>query len=287
MKFQPHATRQISLHALPRWRALRWFVGALLVVGPWAASAQQSGWAEETQQSEAPDLLNQSESRVAQQLPWRGYAMTHQVSAGGGGYWQFWWNAQRSNCLRVAVNQGRVTQVISVDPAHCPNHGDFAPPPVHGRGDPTDLLHRPESVAANELPRRGYALSNVASAGANAYWQYWWSAQRGQCLRLAVNQAQVTQVVTTGAGECQQRGGSMPQPPAGPREPVDLVNQSAGAVERAMFERGYVLANSAGAHGGGFWQYWWNERGAQCVRLAVNNGHVTQVVSTGRSDCRR
>jgi hypothetical protein len=54
-----------------------------------------------------------------------------------------------------------------------------------------------------------------------------------------------------------------------------------------MFERGYVMANSAGAHGGGFWQYWWNERGAQCVRLAVNHGQVTQVVSTGRSDCRR
>jgi hypothetical protein len=242
------------------------------------------------------DLVGRPESVVARELPGRGYMLSNTVSASGG-YWQYWWSGQRGQCLRVAVNQGQVTQIIAASPNDCPQR-DGSPPfggsggswGGGGSGPQSDLVDRPESVAARELPRRGYLLSNTVPAG-SGYWQYWWSGQRGQCLRVAVNQGRVTQILSTSPGDCPRQGGGYPPPPPiGPDTmpvPNDLLNASVSTAERVMPQRGYVLVRTAGAQGGGYWQYWWQQPGQQCIRLAVNNGRITQVAPRASPDCQR
>ncbi len=241
------------------------------------------------------DLVGRPESVVARELPRRGYMPSHTVPASGG-YWQYWWSGQGGQCLRVAVNLGQVTQIISTSANDCPQRdgspnfgGSGGSWGGGGSGAQPDLVGLPGSAAARELPRRGYLLSNTVPAG-SGYWQYWWSGQRAQCLRVAVNQARVTQILVTNPGDCPRQGGGFPPPPVGLDTmpvPNDLLNRSVSTAERAMPQRGYVLVRTAGTQGGGYWQYWWHDPGQQCIRLAVNNGLITQVTPRARSDCQR
>lgn len=146
-----------------------------------------------------------------------------------------------------------------------------------------DLVYERESYAAQQLPARGYTLSHTQTARQGSYWQYWWSSQRNQCLRVAVNNTQVTQIITTSANDCQQRSGS--GWPSHSAEPTDLAYRDAGYASRAMSDRGYVLSHSATAKDGAYWQYWWSYPQSRCMRLAINRDQVTQVVPTDEHDC--
>jgi hypothetical protein len=194
-------TRPSSKHPLvPRRRAWQQATAALV-----AAATAAAPLAAAAQASEMPDLVYERESHAAQQLPARGYTLSHTQSARQGSYWQYWWNAQRSQCLRVAVNNLQVTQIISTSAGDCQQRGGSGGGgwPLND-GIPTDLAYRDAGYASNQLSYRGYVLSHSASAKDGAYWQYWWSHQRAQCLRIAVNRDQVTQVIRTDEHDCNQ-----------------------------------------------------------------------------------
>ena len=264
--------------------------GAVLAGAALGAGAQPSAM---------PDLMFQSQANASAQLGWRGYTLSNQESAGGNRFWQYWWNGQRGECLRVAINHDQVTQIIATRPSDCPNRAGGLPPPSGGGGSwgggggspQADLVYRPEAQAARELQRRGYLLSNTVAAGAG-YWQYWWSGERGQCLRVAVNGGQVSQIIATNPAECPQRGGG-PQPPfggggggGGGSPQADLVYRPEAQAARELQRRGYQLSNTVPA-GAGFWQYWWSGQSGQCLRVAVNAGQVSQIITTRPDECPR
>jgi len=279
---------------------LRLLASACIAAASLAAGAQPSAMS---------DLMFQSESNAAKQLSRRGYMLSNQESAGGNRYWQYWWSAQRGECLRVAINHGQVTQLIGAHPGDCPQRGGGVPPPFGGSGGgwgggssggsspQSDLVDRPESVAARELQRRGYLLSNTVSAS-GGYWQYWWSAQRGECLRVAINHGQVTQLIGAHPGDCPQRGGGVPPPfggsggawggssGGGSSPQSDLVDRPESVAARELQRRGYLLSNTVSADHG-YWQYWWSGQRGQCLRVAVNQGRVTQILVTNPAECPR
>jgi hypothetical protein len=145
-----------------------------------------------------------------------------------------------------------------------------------------DLMYQPADFASRTLPQRGYDLAGTNSAKGNAYWQYWWSNARGQCVRLAVNDYRVTQVIGANPGDCNR--GSVPAYPTPPADNSDLVYQGEDYSARELPRRGYVLTHSAAA-GSGYWQYWWSAQREQCVRVAVNGGRVSQLITTDEHDC--
>ena len=200
-----------------------------------------------------------------------------------GGEWQFWWSAQSALCLRVAIGNGQVTQIITVSPAQC-GQRDGGSAPIGGDRDPSDLVHRDIGFASRELDNRGFTLAGSESARGGGFWQYWWNARLAQCQRVAVSDNQVTQVIRTDPGACGP-GASGATPPLVDREPTDLVHRDVGFASRELANRGYTLAHSESARAGGFWQFWWNARLAQCQRVAVSDNQVTQVIRAANSDC--
>jgi len=147
-----------------------------------------------------------------------------------------------------------------------------------------DLIYQNSDYASRSMPQRGYVLTGSAAAKGNSFWQYWWSDSRGQCVRLAVNDYRVTQLIGTGARDC-HRGSNAPVAPQARSDNSDLVNQSEDYVARQLPWRGYVLSHSASAKGGSYWQYWWSSQRDQCVRVAVNGGRVSQLITTDEHDC--
>lgn len=147
-----------------------------------------------------------------------------------------------------------------------------------------DIAYQDSDYASRAMSQRGYALTGSTSAKGNSFWQYWWSDARGQCVRLAVNDYRVTQLIGTGAGDC-NRGANLPVAPQARSDNSDLVNQSEDYVARQLPVRGYVLSHSASAKGGSYWQYWWSAQRDQCVRVAVNDGRASQLITTDEHDC--
>jgi hypothetical protein len=145
-----------------------------------------------------------------------------------------------------------------------------------------DLMYQPADFASRTLPQRGFEFAGTVPTTGNAYREYWWSNARGQCVRLAVNDYRVTQVVGTGAPECNRGSAASAAPP--PADNADLVNQAEDYAARELPRRGYVLMNSAPARSG-YWQYWWNEQREQCVRVSFNDGRVTRLKATDEHDC--
>jgi hypothetical protein len=78
-----------------------------------------------------------------------------------------------------------------------------------------DLMYQPADFASRTLPQRGFELAGTNSAKGNAYWQYWWSGQREQCVRVAVNGGRVTQLITTDEHDCNQTVSSAKGPSKG------------------------------------------------------------------------
>lgn len=156
-------------------------------------------------------------------------------------------------------------------------------PAVSQVGGFEDLMYQPADYAWRTLSQRGFDLAGTHSAKGNAYWQYWWSNPRAQCVRLAVNDNRVTQVIGANAGDC-GRGSAAPAYPTPPADNSDLVYQGEDTSARELPRRGYVLTHSAAA-GAGYWQYWWNPQREQCVRVAVNGGRVSQLITTDEHDC--
>jgi hypothetical protein len=146
-----------------------------------------------------------------------------------------------------------------------------------------DLMYQPADFASRTLPQRGFDLAGTTSAKGNSYWQYWWSGARAQCVRLAVNDYRVTQVIGAGAGDC-NRATNLPAAPTPPADNSDLVYQGEDYSARELPRRGYTLTHSAAA-GSGYWQYWWSSQREQCLRVAVNGGRVSQLITTDEHDC--
>ncbi|HOW46925.1 MAG TPA: hypothetical protein P5163_16325 [Rubrivivax sp.] len=255
-----------------------------------AAAAAAVAFAAAAQMSDLPDLIFQPQSQAAQQLPGRGFTLVRTQPAGRGGEWQFWWNASSAQCMRVAVNNGQITQIIGVDAGDC-GQGGGGSSGGSGSGwrpndrDPGDLVGRDAGSASREMSRRGYVLSRSESARGGGFWQFWWHARLALCQRVAVNGDRVTQVIETGAGDCGQGGHGGGNRPSNERDPSDLVFRDADSAARELTRRGYALSRSESARGGGFWQFWWHARLALCQRVAVNNNQVTQIIETGAGDC--
>jgi hypothetical protein len=76
-------------------------------------------------------------------------------------------------------------------------------------------MYQPADFASRTLPQRGFELAGTNSAKGNAYWQYWWSGQREQCVRVAVNGGRVTQLITTDEHDCNQTVSSAKGPSKG------------------------------------------------------------------------
>jgi hypothetical protein len=150
--------------------------------------------------------------------------------------------------------------------------------------DLSDLMYQTSDYASRSLPQRGYVLAGSTAAKGNAFWQYWWNGSRGQCVRLAINDYRVNQLIGADARDC-QRGTSLPAGPEARPDNSDLVYQSDDYASRELPRRGYVLTHSASAKGDSYWQYWWSSQRDQCVRVAVNGGKVSQLISTDEHDC--
>jgi hypothetical protein len=150
--------------------------------------------------------------------------------------------------------------------------------------DLSDLVYETSDYASRALPQRGYVLAGSTASKGNAFWQYWWNGARGQCVRLAVNDYRVTQLIGTNSGEC-QRGTSLPAMPEARQDNSDLVYRSDDHASRELPRRGYVLTHSVSAKGDAYWQYWWSSQRDQCLRVAVNGGRVSQLISTDEHDC--
>ena len=148
----------------------------------------------------------------------------------------------------------------------------------------SDLVYQNSDYASRSLSQRGYMLAGTTAAKGNSFWQYWWSGARDQCVRLAVNDYRVTQLIGTGSGDC-QRGTTLPAGPAARPDNSDLLYQSEDYSARELPRRGYVLTHSASAKGDSYWQYWWSYQRDQCVRVAVNGGRVSQLITTDEHDC--
>jgi hypothetical protein len=182
---------------------------------------------------------------------------------------------------RRAPAAGRARSAVAA--AMC---GALLAAPLSGAAQMTDLadlMYQPGDYATRTLPQRGYELAGTASARGNAYWQYWWNTPRAQCVRLAVNDHRVTQVIATDARDC-NRGSGAPAQPTPPADNSDLVRQAEDYSARELPRRGYVLTHSAAA-GSGYFQYWWNPQREQCLRVAVNGGRVSQTITTDEHDC--
>lgn len=148
----------------------------------------------------------------------------------------------------------------------------------------SDVLYLNSDQASRVLSQRGYVLASTTAAKGNAFWQHWWNANLGQCVRLAVNDYRVNQLIGTDAREC-QRGSTLPSMPEARQDNSDLVYQSDAYASRELPRRGYVLTHSASSKGDGYWQYWWNYQRDQCVRVAINGGRVGQLIVTDEHDC--
>ncbi len=236
-----------------------------------------SGWGSSTD-----DVVNRSVDQAGREMSRRGYVFSHEVAAQGSSYWQFWWNAASSQCLRLAVNGGRVTQQVRTDAGSC-NRTTGGGSPGWGSGT-DDLVNRGVDYAGREMSRRGYVYRSQVAAQGSSYWQFWWHPASAQCMRMAVNDARVTQLIRTDAGSCDQRQGGG-WSPASTKD--DLVYQGVDYAQRELPRRGYVLMQTEQTRGGGYWQYWWTYQRAECLRLAVNDGRVTQATPVDRRECRQ
>jgi hypothetical protein len=90
-------------------RGMAALVSAALVGAPLPAMSQAN---------ELSDLLYQGDDFAARELPRRGYVLTHSVPRQNAIH-QFWWNASRDYCVRIAVERGRVSEVKSSDDHDC------------------------------------------------------------------------------------------------------------------------------------------------------------------------
>ncbi|MGL6111594.1 MAG: hypothetical protein ACRC2B_16000 [Rubrivivax sp.] len=178
---------------------------AALVGAPLPALSQVDG---------LDDLMYQSVDYASRSLPQRGYVLAGSVASKGSSFWQYWWSDARGQCARLAINDYRVTQLIGTGAGDC-HRGSNLPVAPQAGSDNGDLLNQSEDYVARQLPRRGYVLSHSASAKGGSYWQYWWSAQRDQCLRAAVNGGRVTQLITTDEHDCNQTASSSKGPSKG------------------------------------------------------------------------
>lgn len=266
------ARRGEQLHVAAR----RWLLALLaLAIGasPLAALGQVGNLA---------DLNHRSEAYASGELSRRGYVMSHRETAKGSSYWEFWWTAARSQCVRLAINGGQVTQLIDTDAGSCktrPSGGN----PASGHAT-DDLEYQRADHASREMTRRGYVMIDQVAAEGTSHWQYWWNAAISRCVSMAVDGDQVTQVITADSRLCRKPAGGSP---GGGYATDDLVNRGVDQAGREMMRRGYVMSHQVAAKGSSYWQFWWNAASGQCMRMAVNGGRVTQVIAADAGSCRR
>jgi hypothetical protein len=179
-------------------------VSAALVIAPLPALSQVGG---------LEDLLYQSSEYASRAMPQRGYVLTGSAAAKGNSFWQYWWSDARGQCVRLAVNDYRVTQAVGVGSGECQRAGQLPAMPPAALNN-SDLLNQGDDYVSRQLPLRGYVLAHSAT-GTNGYWQYWWNAQRDQCIRVAVNGNRATQIVTTDEHDCNQTASGSSGPSKG------------------------------------------------------------------------
>jgi hypothetical protein len=190
--------------ASPWIRGMAACVSAALVGAPLPALSQVGG---------LDDLLYQSSDYATRSMPQRGYVLTGSAASKGNSYWQYWWSDSRGQCVRLAINDYRVTQAIGVGAGEC-HRGGSLPVSPQARPDNSDLANQTEDHVSRQLSWRGYVLTHSADAK-SGYWQYWWSGQRDQCLRVAVNGGRATQIVTTDEHDCNQTASGSSGPSKG------------------------------------------------------------------------
>jgi hypothetical protein len=247
-----------------------------------ASCSQHAGGASPGPGPATDDLANQSVERATREIARRGYVLSNEVAAQGSSYWQFWRHAASGRCVRLAVNGGQVTQVITADAGSCDRPAGGGPGSGPGAAD---LVNWAVDQADREMSRRGYAMSQRVAASGSSYWQFWWNAARSQCVRLAINNGMVSQVIDADASACNQAPGGSSGVQAQGTD--DLMHQSVDFAQRELLRRGYVLTNTESSRSEGYWQYWWNRQRAECARLAINDGRVTQITMADAQSCRQ
>jgi hypothetical protein len=259
----------------------RWLAAALLASAIGAAPSVARA-----QASSLGDLNQRSESDASRELSRRGYVMTHRAAAQGSSYWTFWWSAARSQCVRVAVNGGRVTQLIDTNAASCGQRPLGGQPAAGHATD--DLENKRADDVSREMSRRGYVLIDEVAAEGTSRWQFWWSAAISRCVSVAVDGGQTTQVITADPRSCgRAAGGGWGSGGAAGAGAGDLVNRDAADAGREMSRRGYLMSRQVAAQGASYWQFWWHAARSSCMRMAVNGGRVTQLIAADAGSCNR
>jgi hypothetical protein len=235
------------------------------------------------------DLVNQGEDYVSRQLPLRGYVLTHSATAQNG-YWQYWWSSQRDQCIRVAVNGNRATQIIATDEHDCnqtaggssgPSKGAqiaIAAAALAGVAVLAHKSHESQKDRAAQSPQdvadfeRGYrdALYNQGYHNYNNRPDYSDGYSKGSEKRAAETGYRSNQGQHSGY--------------AGYVNVNDLVGARAAGADSDLRARGFVDKGGY-KQGERAFSKWWNGGTRQCLNMVVRDGRVERLESIVEGNC--
>jgi hypothetical protein len=264
----------------PWARGMAALVSAALVGAPLPAMSQVN---------ELSDLLYQSDDFAARELPRRGFVLTHSLSRHNAIH-QFWWNASRDYCVRVAVEKSRVSEVKSSDDHDCNQRSGGSKGPSQGAQvaiaaaallGVAALAHKsyennkdrasqsPQDVAEFE---RGYrdGLYHQGFHNYNNRNDYSDGYQKGQEARSSETAYRSNQGYHSGNSAYVNVN--------------DLVGARGNSADDALRARGFSGKGGYKQDDRAF-SMWWNGGTRQCLNMVVREGRVERLESINENNC--
>jgi hypothetical protein len=242
-----------------------------------------------SQPSDLSDLLNQSEDYASRELSRRGFFLTQSLQRHKAIH-QFWWSSSRDYCVRIAVERNRVSEVKSSDDHDCnqrnrdgkgPSQGAqvaIAAAAILGVAALAHKSHENSKERANQSPdevaefERGYrdGLYHQSYHNYNNRRDYSDGYQKGQEARASETAYRSNQSHHSGYSAYVNVN--------------DLVGARAAGAEGDLQARGFRNTSGYKAKDRAY-TYWWNGATRQCLNVAVHDGRVESIDSSGESYC--
>jgi hypothetical protein len=264
-----------------RARGLTAVVAVALAVAPLPGQGQPVGFS---------DLVGQGDDYAAKELGWRGYVLTHSDSRDGS-TWQYWWNASRKECARLAVSRGRVADVRTTDEHDCDQRSSsgsqglsdgakvaIAAAAILGVAALAHKSHENDRNRASQSPQdvaefeRGYrdGMYHQGYHNYNNRPEYRDGYEQGAGKRSAETSYRSPQ------------GGHAGYAPYVNLQ--DLVGARASSADSDLRSRGFTDKGGYKASGRAY-ATWWNERTRQCVQSVTSDGRIERFESLYEGNC--
>ncbi len=280
----PHANapgRGPASPASSRARGLAAVVAVALAAAPVAGQGQPVGFS---------DLVNQSDEYSAKELGWRGYVLTHS-DARDATTWQYWWNASRKECARLAVSRGRVADARATDEHDCNQRSSsgsqgisdgakvaIAAAAILGVAALAHKSHENDKNRASQSPQdvaefeRGYrdGMYHQGYHNYNDRQEYRDGYEQGAGKRSAETSYRAPQGSYAGYAPYVNL--------------QDLVGARASSADSELRSRGFTDKGGYQSSGRAY-ATWWNKRTRQCVQSVTSDGRIERFESLYEGNC--